>query len=297
MLSVYMPTYNAARFVRQAVQSILEQSLDDFEFIIVDDGSTDQTPIILKDLASHDRRIRVVSQPHLGAAAAANRAIAEARGEFLVRMDADDVALPRRVEQQVRYLRDHPEYVAVGARMLLIDEDGLPLYHFGETLFGHERIDASLIQGGWGIAQGSCTYRRVAVIAAGAYQTDIALHEDLDLFLRLAERGRLENLPEILQMYRQSTASLTNVGFPTSKKVVHSILCAACRRRGLKEPSTLNGGDSKPCAALDRYRHWAWGSLMAGNVRTARTYARRILRLAPFSAHSWRLMYCALRGR
>lgn len=66
MLSVYMPTYNAARFVRQAVQSILEQSVSDFEFIIVDDGSTDQTPIILKDLASHDRRIRVVSQPHLG---------------------------------------------------------------------------------------------------------------------------------------------------------------------------------------------------------------------------------------
>jgi glycosyltransferase involved in cell wall biosynthesis len=295
-LSVYMPIYNAARFAREAVQSILRQSFGDFEFIIVDDGSTDQTPAILKGLAAQDHRIRVISQANLGAAAAANRAISEARGEFLARMDGDDIALPRRLERQADYLAAHPECVAVGSRMMLIDEDGLPLYELPWTICGHNEIDLALMKGGWSIAQPSCMFRTADVIAAGAYQPDLSLHEDLDLFLRLAERGHLENLPEVLLLYRQSMGSLTWVEGPTSSKVVHSILCAACRRRGLKEPSRL-GGEAKAHTSLDRYRKWAWQSLEAGHVRTARKYARKTARLAPLSAHSWKLMYRALCGR
>jgi glycosyltransferase involved in cell wall biosynthesis len=296
-VSVYMPVYNAARFARQAVQSILEQSFSDFEFIIVDDGSTDQTPVILKELAAQDRRIRLIEQSHLGAAAAANRAVAEARGELLARMDGDDIALPRRLERQVDYLAGHPECVAVGSRMMLVDEAGLPLYELPWIMRGHEQIDSALLKGGWPIAQPTCTYRTAAVIAAGGYRADLSLHEDLDLFLRLAERGRLENVPEVLVLYRQSMGSLTWLEGPTSSKVVHSILCDACRRRGLKEPSRLNGAGAKSHASLDRYRQWAWQSLEAGHVRTARKYARKTARLAPLSAHSWKLMYRALRGR
>lgn len=292
-----MPIFNAARFAREAVQSILKQSFGDFEFIIVNDGSTDETPIILKELAAQDGRIRLIDQPHQGAAAASNRAIHEARGELLARMDADDIALPGRLERQVDYLRAHPECVAVGSRMLLIDEEGLPLYELPWIKCGHEQIDLALIKGGWPIAQPSCIFRTADVVAAGAYRPDLSLHEDLDLFLRLAERGRLENVPEVLQCYRQSMGSLTWIEAPTSGKVVHSILSDACRRRGLKEPARLNGQEAKPHASLDRYRQWAWQSLEAGHVKTARKYARKALGLAPLSAHSWKLLYRSLRGR
>ncbi len=296
-LSVYMPVYNVAAWVRQAVASILDQSFEDFEFIIVDDGSTDQTLSILEELARQDQRIRVIQQPHQGVAAAANRAIAEANGEFLARIDGDDIALPRRLQKQVEFLRQHPRCVAVGSRMLLIDEDGLPMYIMPHTVCGHDEIDSALMKGGWSIAQPSCTYRRQAVVDAGGYPPELSLHEDHDLFLRLAERGTLDNLPEVLQLYRQYLGSLTFVKGPDSARIMRSILHEARRRRGLEEPSPLEDQDFKERPPIDRCRQWAWMSLQAGHVRTARRYARKTLRLAPLSAHSWKLMYCTLRGR
>ncbi len=296
-LSVYMPVYNAARFVQPAVRSILTQTFTDFEFIIVDDGSTDGTLQILESLAARDPRIRLIREPHAGVAAAANRAITEARGEFLARMDSDDIASPKRLEKQIDFLRQNPDCVAVGSHMMLIDEEGLPLYMMRHTTMGHEQIESCLMQGGWSIAQPSCMYRREAVIAAGSYRPDLSLHEDHDLFLRLAERGKLENLPDILLSYRQYLGSLTFVESPTSSKTMNSILSDAWRRRGLSEKLPIHSNPSKPKAPLDRCRQWGWMSLQAGHVSTARKYARETLRLAPFSSQSWKLMYCALRGR
>jgi glycosyltransferase involved in cell wall biosynthesis len=296
-LSVYMPVYNAARFVGDAVKSVLEQNYRDFEFLIVDDGSTDGSVELLQSFAAKDTRIRLLNQPHKGVAAAANYAVAEARGEFLARIDGDDIALPDRLGRQLEYLQNDPHCVAVGSRMLLIDEDALPLYVMPQTVMGHQQIDASLMRGGWAIAQPACMYRRQAIVDAGGYRPELSLHEDHDLFLRLAERGHLENLPEVLQLYRQYLGSLTYVEGPASATVMPSILSEARRRRGIDGVPAPQFGPSNPAAPLERCQQWAWMSLQAGHVRTARRYARKTLRLAPISAHSWKLMYCALRGR
>jgi hypothetical protein len=135
------------------------------------------------------------------------------------------------------------------------------------------------------------------VLDAGGYRPELSLHEDHDLFLRLAERGHLENLPEVLQLYRQYLGSLTYVEGPASATVMPSILSDARRRRGVADSASLDVGPTHPPATLERCQQWAWMSLQAGHVRTARRYARKTLRLAPISAHSWKLMYCALRGR
>ena len=295
-LSIYMPAYNVAAFVRKAVQSILDQTHRDFELIIVNDGSKDSTLEILTQMAAQDGRIRLVNQPNGGVSAASNRAIQMARSEYIARVDADDVADPQRMEKQLKYMREHPDCVALGSAMMLIDEGGLPLYPMAHIEYGHHNIDASLMNGGWPIAQPACMYRKNAVLAAGGYRSDLSLHEDHDLFLKLAEHGRLENLPEVLQYYRQHSTSLMAQESASSHSIVMpEILRQARRRRGLPEELPAEAVIA-PVPALERVRRWAWRSLKAGHVQTARKYALATLRQAPFSTDSWKLMYCTLRG-
>src|SRR5436305_9543595 len=123
-VSVLMPVYNAIRYIGVAVDSVLSQTFSDFEFIIVDDGSTDGSAEILREYAGRDPRIRLISRPNTGLGFALNEALAVARAPFIARMDADDECLPERFEKQIQYLRNHPECVLLGSRVLWIDSDG-----------------------------------------------------------------------------------------------------------------------------------------------------------------------------
>src|SRR5438067_12011849 len=114
-ISVIMSVYNAEAFLEAAVQSVLMQSFSDFEFIIIDDGSTDRSNQILQDYARKDNRVRLISRPNKGLTASLNEGLKLARGEFIARMDADDVAAPDRFKIQVEYLRDHPEVSVRGS--------------------------------------------------------------------------------------------------------------------------------------------------------------------------------------
>src|SRR5579859_2675921 len=149
LVSVAMPVYNAQRYLAQAVDSILAQSFKDFEFIIIDDGSTDSSTEILRKYEAADPRIRLFSRPNTGLTIALNEALGYARGRYLARMDSDDVSLPRRLEKQVAFMEDHPDHVAVGCRVVLIDPDAELLgeiYRFES----HEQIDRLHLEAGWG---------------------------------------------------------------------------------------------------------------------------------------------------
>ncbi|MFD1958687.1 glycosyltransferase family 2 protein [Novosphingobium panipatense] len=113
-VSVLLPCYNGAAYLEEAVRSILLQTFADFELIVVDDGSTDATADILARMGRRDPRLRVVRQPNGGIVAALNTAIAHARGEYIARMDADDVSFPERFAFQVAWLDAHPATVLVG---------------------------------------------------------------------------------------------------------------------------------------------------------------------------------------
>jgi glycosyltransferase involved in cell wall biosynthesis len=299
-VSVYMPAYNVGPFVRDAVKSILAQTLSDFELIIIDDGSKDETLWILKELEAQDKRIRLISRPNVGVSATANEAIGLARGEFLARMDGDDIATPDRLEKQIAYMRANPACVALGARVLMMDQEGMPLYVMPDVVFGHEKIDAALLDGGWPIIQGVCMFRKGAVVSAGGYRKHLSLHEDHDLFTRLAEIGKLENLPDVLLHYRRHFSSITFRETASSRKVVAGVLREARERRGAAAATELPAPSAPGATEMDlvtRCRHWAWMSLKAHFVPTARKYAWAGFRAAPLSADSWKLMYCALRGR
>lgn len=295
-VSVVAGAYNAQRYLPEMIQSILDQTFGDFEFILVDDGSTDRTPDIIARYAAKDARIRPIRIRHGGIVDAANAGLDAARAPLIARADADDVAMPQRFEKQVRYLAEHPECVCVGSRMLLIEPYGSPM---GESVhkLTHEEIDAELLRGsGWAMPQPVAMMRKSAVAGVGGYRNAYLWSEDLDLFLRLAEVGRLANLPDVLVKYRNHPGSTNHRRARLQQELSRKCVIETYRRRGLGVPKDLNmmatGG--RPA---DRYLNWAWAALRARNVRGARRHALTALRLEPFSLHSWKATYCALRGR
>jgi GT2 family glycosyltransferase len=304
LISVCMAVYNAEPFVAEAVESILGQTLGDFEFLILDDGSTDGSLAILRRYAGQDPRIRLVSRANRGLVASLNELLDLARGEFIARMDADDVAMPERFQREVDFLRAHPDCVLVGSRVQLIDPEGDPLGDWC-TLQEHEAIDATYLRGERvaAISHPAIMMCHDAVLAIGKYRPMEAI-EDVDLFLRLAEYGRIANIPETLLKYRIHATNATKTASFHKKldRVYDQIVRDARRRRNLPELPPLPPADplspeAEPLETKhDEMTKYVWWALSWGYVRTARKYARRIMTRAPFSLDSWRLMYCAIRG-
>jgi hypothetical protein len=213
-------------------------------------------------------------------------------------MDADDIALPERFQRQVDYLRAHPECSLVGCRALVIDPDGDPLCDWF-TEQPHEAIDALLLQVGVGsvICHPSVLMRRAAVLAAGKYR-DFAIGEEVDLFLRLAESSRLAILPEVLLKYRQHPESFTHHRSQVSLRhdCRRQMIQDARRRRNLPQAVAPQATPAPPASSGAR-EDWVWWALGAGHVRTARKHAWRAFARNPWAIRTWKLLYCALRGR
>jgi glycosyltransferase involved in cell wall biosynthesis len=300
LISVCMPVYNAKRFVAEAIKSILEQTLGDFEFLIVDDGSNDGSRRILERHAARDSRIRLVSRPNKGLVPSLNELVNMANGEFLARMDADDIAMPERFERQVGYLQAHPECAVVGCRVWEIDADGDTVTEW-PTYSDHDEIDAFHFRlTGPALLHPSIVMRRDAVVAIGGYR-QFAVSEEIDLYLRLAEHWRLGRVPEYLLKYRVHTTNYSRdmKTQATSYRANCDILVDAYRRRNLPvrlPPEVVPTGDPNFVHSTEWQKILGWRTLLEGHVRTARKYARRVLAKRPFSPESWRLMYCAVRG-
>ena len=292
-----MPAYNSARYLRESVTSLLNQTFEDFELIIIDDGSTDDTLALLRELTKSDCRVRIVTQANRGIANSCNAALSLARGEFVARMDADDVSLPERFEKHVAYMREHPDCAVVGSRVMLIDPFGSPL-HSPHHDVDHDKILAGLMAGvGWSIVQPAAMMRRSTMLAVGGYRTGIDASEDLDLFLRMGEHGKLANLPEVLLNYRQHPDSANHTRVAEQDANKRRIITDAYSRKGLPLPDGWTPPKRKVIPIQTEVDMWAWSALRKGNVTAARKHAVSLLRMSPFSASSWRLMYCALRGR
>ena len=298
-VSVVMPVYNARRYLAEAVDSVLAQTLTDFELIAVDDGSTDDSLQVLREYEARDARVRVITRVNTGIVGALNDGLVAARGHFIARMDSDDLCLPERFEKQVAFLRAHPDHVLVGSQVLLIDPEGAALCPKRDSEYTHERIDWAHLHHRWPMVHPSVMMRREAVAAVGGYRDKYQWLEDLDLFLRLAEIGKLAALPDVLLRYRLHTGSVCHTREADQHSIRPGLYAEVYQRRGIR-PQEQNGAP-KSSGALDRAGAremlWGWWALIGGNVSTARKYAFRAVRAAPMTFDSWRLMYCALRGR
>lgn len=203
-----MPVYNAEAFIDDAVRSVRSQTFEDFELLIVNDGSTDGSLHILQQHASDDPRIRLISRPNTGLVGALNELADLARAPLLARMDADDICLPGRFAQQIRFFDRRPSAVCVGGRVELITEAGEPLMS-PEPIVGNHQIQQEALAGRTPISHPSVMMRADAFRAVGGYHGDTYPAEDLDLFLRLGEIGELDNIPNVLLRYRMHGTSVS----------------------------------------------------------------------------------------
>lgn len=206
-VSVLMSVFNGARYLRESVESILNQTYANFEFIIVDDGSTDDSTWILRSY--QDPRILVIFQNNCGLAAALNRGLAQARGEFVARQDQDDVSLPDRLASQVRYLDWRRDVALVGTGAQLINADG-SLRQIARQLTDSVHLRWALLFCNPFI-HGSVMIRRRALEGVGKYTTDPQRQppEDYELWSRIALRWNVANLPEPFLRYREVPGSMS----------------------------------------------------------------------------------------
>ena len=200
-VSVLMAVFNGERHLRSAIESVLGETCDAVEFVIIDDGSTDNTPEILAEYGRNDPRIVIHSASHRGRSAALNLGCRRASAELVAILDADDLALPGRLERQLRFLRMNGDVAVLGGGMLLIDEQG--------TIFGEDRVRTdddeirSALDHSCPFYHSNVMFRRSAIEAVGGYRTVFELAEDYDLWLRVAEAGyRLASLPDHIGKYR-----------------------------------------------------------------------------------------------
>lgn len=261
-VTVLMPVRNGLRFLEPAIASILAQRAENFEFIICDDGSTDDTPHVLQRYASQDSRLRVFSLPAVGLVAALNRGMHEARAAWVARMDADDVAWPDRLSAQLAKAAQHPTAAAIGSAWRVIDQHGRP----GAIVHPPTEppaIAARLLEHNC-LAHPTMLLRKQAVIDAGGYREAFRQAEDYDLWLRLSERHPLYALSQPLLDYREHAGQVSQQGLEQRIFAeLGALVAARARRRGDADP-----GDG--ASTIDR----AW--LTSAGVSAADLQARLI---------------------
>ena len=204
-VSVLLPVHDGERFLREALDSVLGQTLPGLGVLVVDDGSVDGTAALLASY--RDEGLRVVRQEHAGLVAALRLAVRETRAALLARMDADDVSLPQRLERQVGFLEANPRVGLVGCGVEVIDESG----RVESTILlppSDEELRRRLLLRN-PFTHGSVVVRREALEEGGGYRPGHGANEDYDLWRRIARRWELAALPEVLYRYRRHGAGVT----------------------------------------------------------------------------------------
>jgi glycosyltransferase involved in cell wall biosynthesis len=216
LVSVLTPAFNAEPFIGAAIESILNQSFKNFEYIIVDDNSQDGTWKSIQSYAQKDSRIVAIrNDNNLGIAGNRNKALPLARGQFIAWQDADDISLASRLEHQVTFLQKHPEVAIVGGYLQFFDEKGF------KGIRKYPTQDAELrkvIFKYSPVAQPAAMIRHSALKEAGEYDLEFPPAEDLDMTYRLCIKHKMANLGEVVVLYRESPGSATATKLQTIER-------------------------------------------------------------------------------
>ncbi len=196
-VTVLMSVYNGERFLREAIESILNQTYKCFEFLIINDGSTDRSREII--LSYNDPRIRLAdNKQNIGLTRSLNKGLGLAEGGYIARMDADDISMPERLEIQFEYMEANPNIGLVGSYYLIIDEDRKPINKLAQDNLPLNHKDLVKHHFRTHYVIGTCFYRKSIVDYVGMYDEDFRYTQDMDFLLRVSERFEIANLPRVL---------------------------------------------------------------------------------------------------
>jgi len=240
-ISVVIPVFNGEAFLAEAIDSVLNQTYQDFELILVNDGSTDNSLKIMQNYAAIDKRIKIISQENQGRCEAFNRGLNASKSEWVARLDADDVFLPNKLEKQVDFIKRNPQTVLVGTQGYHIDKYGRKLSLMGiDGPFTQSEYETYLRQNKpiFFIAS-SVLMRRDKVLAVGGMRKEMLQAEDLDLWNRVAEQGgTCLKIPEPLVLYRIHEGSISTRDYLAQRMYYKWVRdCMIARRSGQQEPS------------------------------------------------------------
>ena len=211
-VTVLMPVYNGADYLAESIDTILAQTLPDFEFLIINDGSKDGSQAILDDYAARDARIHVVQQENMGLAATLNKGLAMARADLVARQDQDDLSAPDRLARQLAWMQSHPDCVLLGTRARIwADRTPTDRTHDHPTSNAVLKLDLLFNNP---FVHSSVMLRRRQVLDLGGYSTDRNRQppEDYELWARIGRSARVANLPERLLVYREAAQSMSRTG-------------------------------------------------------------------------------------
>ena len=289
-ISVLMPVYNTEKYLAEAVESIRNQTFCDFEFIILDDGSTDRSLGILRRFARQDPRIVVHSRENRGLVATRNQLMQLARGEWLVWADSDDISYPFRIERLLKVMQSDRAIVWVGSAYRLVDPSGWPICKINDP-------------SSFGI--GSSVIAKEVALDIGGFCSGFCVGEDTEFGMRMKGSGKIEWLKETLLDYRQHFDSVCN----SLRNSVNSYISLAHK---MAEDRNANGEefmrkldsikknmkdvDHGPEEPWKTHLRWAWWALMDGNVWTARKHSFFATIKNPKKADTWKGFLCAMRG-
>lgn len=267
-ISVVMSVYNGAEHLEATLQSILTQEGCEFEFIVVNDGSTDASGRILDEWAARDKRLRVIHQQNTGLTKALIRGCAAARGEFIARQDVGDISLPGRLKHQAAKLREDTSCVAVSCHTEFVGPQDEFLYR---VAIDENALNAGLLstnnedlRGPPG--HGSVMMRRTAYEAVGGYREAFYFAQDIDLWTRLAERGKFAVVSALLFRVKIEAGAISGTQTVEQRRLAAIIAqLAAARRAGRDEASWLvQAMMIRPAAMPDKARRLARGNYFIG---------------------------------
>jgi hypothetical protein len=234
-ISFVMSVYNGQTFLAQAIESVLGQTLPDFEFVIIDDGSADKTAGILAGYARQDKRVKVFRHENRGRAESLNVGIRLSTGDYIARMDADDVALPHRLEQQLEFMERHPEVGLLGGAVEFIYSGGQVFNTYRPPLDDPNIRHLMLARNAF--FHPTAMMRKEVILASGGYRKALLDADDYDLFLRMGDRSQFANLADVVLQYR------VHAGQVSVRNMRHQALCvlaaraaAAQRKQGRPDP-------------------------------------------------------------
>lgn len=253
LITVILPVHNGAAYLHQAIASVLGQTFEDFELIVIDDCSVDDSSDIVKSF--RDERIRLIRSPErLRICKALNLGIDKSRGRFLARMDADDICHPSRFDRQVHFLERNPEIGFCGSWVRRFGANQSPQTY--RRPVGAERVRAFAVYDNPMVHSSVMLRRDVLRRLEVAYKDDFANAEDYDLWSRLFEYTLSDNLPEILMDYRVHTQSVTIQKSKAMDRTACRVLIRELKRLGL-EPTD---------GEVMQHRLWATGRLNLDNI-------------------------------